>query len=279
MKNIMKYNLWLLGLLFIVSSCTEYDGDDRGVEVTPKLGTATVNLIMAVTAADDLGGDGIDMWIDEVNAGQKMQPGDALSVEYEFPQGTMFRSVLGGKAPKYLSNPIGSVETIITVATAADLLPATHNEPLQGQLKDGASYTLIHSGFGGLNHDFEHMFKVEDDMTPPSGGNAKVRFVNAAGGECWDNTCEISFQIAGTDYGAGVWGNDVFGAGLSSITPWAEITPGSVTVDTFDGDGDAYFSGSVTLVSGGIYTVIISGNVTNDVTKDEPLRLNTLSHL
>jgi hypothetical protein len=153
MKNIMKYNLWLLGLLFIVSSCTEYDGDDRGVEVTPKLGTATVNLIMAVTAADDLGGDGIDMWIDEVNAGQKMQPGDALSVEYEFPQGTMFRSVLGGKAPKYLSNPIGSVETIITVATAADLLPATHNEPLQGQLKDGASYTLIHSGFGGLNHD------------------------------------------------------------------------------------------------------------------------------
>ena len=95
MKNFIKYKLVLLAVVFLAVSCVEEDGDERSVEVTPKLGKATLNIVMAVTTADDLGYDGIDLWADEVKAGPNMRPGDIVSLEYEFPQGSLFRSVFG----------------------------------------------------------------------------------------------------------------------------------------------------------------------------------------
>ncbi len=157
-------------------------------------------------------------------------------------------------------------------------MPEDHNAPLQGQLKNGGYYTLITFGFGGLNHDFEYMNLVEDDLTPPSGGNAKVRFVNAGGGECWDNTCELSFQVGGTDMGFGIWGGDLFGDGLSAFSDWSEIAPGGLTVDVFDGNGDAYFSGTATVTGGGVHTIVFSGNETNDLGTPEPYRLTVINH-
>ncbi|MDA0196344.1 MAG: hypothetical protein O2887_14880 [Bacteroidetes bacterium] len=278
MKRFNKYNLSIVAIVFLLAGCSIDDGDDRVVQVTPKLGTATLNLIMAVTDADGLGGDGIDLYVDETKAGSNMQSGDVISMQYEFPQGTIFRSVIGGDAPVYLTNPIGDYESILQWFTVAELMPEDHNAPLQGQLKNGGSYTLYSSGFGDLNHDFEWMFMVEDDLTAPSGGNAKVRFVNAGGGECWDNTCELSFQVGGTDMGFGIWGGDVFGAGLSSFTDWSEIAPGSLSVDVFDGNGDPYFTGTVNVTGGGIHTIVFSGNETNNLSTPEPYRFTKIDH-
>ncbi|MFY0653611.1 MAG: DUF4397 domain-containing protein [Cyclobacteriaceae bacterium] len=280
MKKILKYNSWLLGIVFLAISCTEYDGDERPIPVTPKLGTAKLNLIMAVTTADDLGGEGVDFWVDETNLGPKMQPGDVVSMDYEFPQGTMFRSVIGGKAPKYLSNPISSVETILTWWTVSELMPATHNEPLQGQLKDGASYTIINTGFGNLNHDYEYMVMVEDDLTPPASGQAKVRFVHASGGECWNNWCIVSFQVGGVDLGTSYWGGDsVYGASAGqAFTDFVDITPGSLTVDVIDGGGDPYWQGTIDVAAGGIYTVVFSGNEVDPVKTPEPNKFNLITH-
>ena len=79
--------------------------------------------------------------------------------------------------------------------------------------------------------------------------------------------------------GTAFWGSDIlFGAGASAFTDWSEISPGSITVDAIDGADAAYFSGSVSLEAGGIYTVVISGNVTNGVMTDEPIRFNTITH-
>lgn len=279
MKNIIKYSLMLLGAILMAASCTINDGDERPVEVTPKLGTATLNVVMAVTTADDLGIDGVDVWADEIIAGSKMRPGDIVSLEYEFPQGSLFRSVFGGTSPRYLDNPIADVHNILTYATAAEMLPEDHNEPLRGQLKDGGSYTLIDYGFGALNHDYEHFFMVEDDLTPPASGMAKVRFLNAGGGECWDNTCELSFQVGGNDLGTGIWGGDLFGDGLTSFTDFSELSPGTINVDVYDGDAALYFSGSVDVAAGGIYTVVFFGNEADPVAYPEPNKFEVITHL
>ena len=277
MKNI--FIIPLLGILVIFGSCEFNDGDERPVEVTPKFGVATINIVMAVTTANDMDPEGVDVWIDEVLQGEQMSAGDVVSVQHEFPQGSYFRSVLGGEFPKYIDNPIASVENNLAHATAAEMLPADHNTPLQGQLKDGGSYTLVVYGFGALNHDYEHLFMVEDDLTAPSSGNAKIRFLNAAGGECWDNTCEIEFEIGGTSYGSGIWGGDVFGAGLTAFTDFTEIAPGTLTVDSFDGDAAAYFSDDVTVEAGGIYTIVISGNETNgELAVAEPIKYTVIEH-
>lgn len=278
MKNIIKYKLVLLAVLFIAVSCTENDGDERPVEVTPKLGTATLNIIMAVTTADDLGYDGIDIWADELKAGPNMKPGEIVTVEYEFPQGSLFRSVLGGEAPKYLDNPIDEIETLLTYSTASEMLPEDHNMPLQGQLKDGSSYTLINYGFGALNHDYEYLFMVEDDLTPPTSGMARVRFVNAGGGECWDNTCELNFQIGGVDLGTGLWGGDLFGDGLSSFTDFSDLSPGSLSVDVYDGTGALYFNGTIDVTAGGIYTVVFFGNEADPIITPEPNKFEVIAH-
>ena len=190
-----------------------------------------------------------------------------------------FRSVFGGEAPRYLTNPIDEVHTILTYATASEMLPEDHNEPLQGQLKDGGSYTLIDFGFGALNHDYEHLFMVEDDLTPPSSGMAKVRFANAGGGECWDNTCELSFEVGGNDLGFGIWGGDVFGDGLSAFTDFSELSPGSITVDVYDGTGALYFTGTVDVSANGIYTVVFFGNENDPVITPEPNKFEVITHL
>ena len=280
MKNIIKYNLVLLAAVFMAASCTENDGDERPVEVTPKLGTATLNIVMAVTTADDLGFKGIDVWADETIAGPEMRPGDITTVEYEFPQGTLFRSVFGGEHPKYLTNPIHDVDNVLTYATVADMLPDDHNAPLQGQLKNGGSYTVIDFGFGALlPFDYDHFVMIEDDLTPSSSGSAKVRFANAGGGECWDNTCELSFEVGGTNLGSAIWGGDLWGAGLSAFTDFSELTPGTITVNVFDGTGAAYFTGTVDVQAGGVYTVVFFGNEEDPGTTPEPNKFEVLSHL
>ena len=282
MKNIIKYNLVLLAAVFMAASCTENDGDERPVEVTPKLGTATLNIVMAVTTADDLGFKGIDVWADETIAGPEMRPGDITTVEYEFPQGTLFRSVFGGEHPKYLTNPIHDVDNVLTYATVADMLPDDHNAPLQGQLKNGGSYTVIDFGFGALlPFDYDHFVMIEDDLTPPSSGMAKVRFANAGGGECWDNSCALRFEVGGVDYGTAYWGGDILAEpGSSAFTDFSELSPGTISINAYEGiGGTLWFSGSVDVEANGIYTVVFFGNEEDPGTTPEPNKFEVLSHL
>ena len=59
---------------------------------------------------------------------------------------------------------------------------------------------------GTLVMTFQLFALIEDDLTAPSGGNAKIRFVNAAGGECWHNTCAMTFMLGTTDLGTAFLG-------------------------------------------------------------------------
>lgn len=288
MKTIYKYNLAIICALFLITSCEIDDGDDRDVEFTPKLGTATVNLINGVTTADDLADlgfpiDGVDLWVDETKYGQNMQSGDVMTVEHEFPQGTMFRAVHGGQSPTYLTNGVHDYHTILVSNTASDLLPADHNAPLQGQLKDGASYTIVAYAFGALDDhgDYSHMTMIEDDLSAPSGGNAKVRFVNAGGGECWSNTCQLECFVDGNSIGVSTWGEDALAAfGISGdvFTDFVEVSPGTLNIDLENGGASPYFSGTVNVSAGGIYTIVFSGNEIDPVATPEPHRLTMIEH-
>ena len=281
MKTIYKYNLAIICALFLITSCEIDDGDDRDVEFTPKLGTATVNLINAVTSADDLNDhgfpcNGVDLWVDETKHGQNMQLGDIMTVEHDFPQGSIFRAVHGDQSPTYLTNGVVDYHTIFAWNTAAALLPADHNAPLQGQLKDGGSYTAVFFDFGNLSHDYPSVLLVEDDLAAPSGGNAKIRFVNAAGGECWNNTCVTTFMMGTTNLGTAVWGT--FG---DAFTSFVEVAPGSLSIETLDGDGASYFTGTVDVTAGGIYTIVFSGNEgysDSPIATAEPNRYTVLEH-
>ncbi|MEP2024734.1 MAG: hypothetical protein ABJH98_01890 [Reichenbachiella sp.] len=281
MKTIYKFNLAIICALFLITSCEIDDGDDRDVEFTPKLGTATINLINAVTSADELEAqgfpiNGVDLWVDETKHGQNMQLGDILTVDHEFPQGSMFRAVHGDQSPTYLTNGVVDYHTIFASNTAAAMLPAEHNVPLQGQLIDGASYTAIYFDFGGLSHDYPAVQLIEDDLTAPTGGNAKVRFVNAAGGECWNNSCVTTFMNGTTNLGTAIWGP--FGA---AITDFVEVSAGSLNIETLDGDGASYFTGSVNVTSGGVYTIVFSGNEgysDSPTVTPEPNKYTVLQH-
>lgn len=285
MKTIYRYNLAIICALFLISGCEVDDGDDRAVEFTPKLGTATINLINGVTSADDLADhdfpiNGVDLWVDETKHGQNMQSGDILTVEHDFPQGSLFRAVHGDQSPIYLTNSVGSYETVMAWNTAAATLPADHNVPLQGQLKDGGSYTAVFYDFGNISTCCGTMLLVEDDLTPPAGGNAKVRFVNAAGGECWHNTCAMTFMLGTTDLGTAYWGGAGIGGG-PGFTDFSEVAAGSLSIEALDGDGASFFTGTVDVSAGGVYTVVFTGfeGYSDDpIRTAEPNKYTVLTH-
>lgn len=273
----MKYinKLFLCLLLGTIVSCQIDDGDSDPVEFTPKLGTANIAILNTMTDTDDAGFTTVDIYADETKVMSEITFGIFSTgyMEHEFPQGTIFRAVQGGTAPVYLSNPVPGIENNITNATVAALLPESHNAPLQGQLKNGASYTV--ALLGNVNSiGFETFVMAEDDLTAPSGGS-RVRFLNASIDNCVFNSCLADFSMNGTVLGTSDWGNQNGEAAFSDFVEVSETTL-SLTI-TDPTDDTELFTGSVEVPAGGVYTVVFMGDSFSTV-DGEGLQLTAFRH-
>ncbi len=271
--NKLIYVVWMF--LLLIAACEVDDGDSDAVEFTPKLGTANLALINTLTDIDDAGFTTVDIYADEIKVMTEVAFGAATQgyIPYEFPQGTIFRAVQGGEAPVYLSNPIPGIENNIINNTVAQLLPDDHNAPLQGQLKDGASYTV--ALLGNVNSiGFETFVMVEDDLTPPASGS-KVRFLNASIDNCVFNSCLANFSVNGMDLGVSDWGNQ---NGEPAFSDFIEMAAGTLDLLITDPTDDTeLFNGTVDVTAGEIVTIIFMGD-TFSTTADEGLQLSVFRH-
>lgn len=285
MKNI---NLILINLLLVMiglSSCEYDDADKRDIEYTPKLGTANILytnsmielLETETTDPTDTLLSTIDIWADETLSFTGAYGSvSAGYLPHDYPQGTIFRAVFEGRFPNYRTQ-FGNTSTtnILNFDYAADILPSEHNAPLTGQLKDGGNYTVIAAGsFLGTSH----FIALEDDLTAPAGGNAKIRFVNAA----WELSPGANPALFGADVSEAGLGALVAAADFEfrDVTSFQEVTAGALNFTV-----DAPFSTSevdttLNLEAGKIYTLILEGEVGyfDDVVPGEGTRLRALVH-
>lgn len=275
MKYIYRINTSLLAIFLILAGCVVEDGDTDPVEFTPKLGTANLAIINVMTDTDDAGYSTVDIYVDELKVMSEVVFGTFSSgyLSYDYPQGTIFRAVQGGEAPVYLSNPVPGIENNIISATVAQLLPESHNAPLQGQLKSGAFYTV--ALLGNVNSiGFETFVMTEDVLTPPSSGSS-VRFLNASIDNCVFNSCLAEFSAGGSSLGVSDWGNQ---NGEAAFSDFVQVSETSLSLTITDPtDGTELFTGTVEVPSGGIYTVVFMGDSFSTV-DGEGLQLKVLRH-
>lgn len=241
-----KYQLILTGfLLAFTSACEISDADERPLELQPTLGTTNIAIIYGTTEAPEADAE-VDIYVDN-NVHLTASFGEMTNgyVQHKFPQGTLFRVVRAGVFPMF-----GLSDTHHMMVTAAELLPETHNAPLQGQLKQDGHYSF----FLGEEFAYIHPILVEDDLTPPTAGNIKVRFVNLSWETGEGGGGPVDFSTSdGVQASLNFYDNPV--------SAFITMPAGTLDISVFDeGTADlVYDIPAITTTAGKIYTIILMG--------------------
>lgn len=264
-NTIILNKMVVLFFIATIFGCTIDDGDDTEIEFTPKLGTANIAIINALTDLEDAEVNTVDIYIDETKVVSEQKFGYTTEgyILYDYPQGTMFRAVYGGEAPVFLSNPVGDIENNITWATAAELLPSDHNAPLQGQLKNNGYYTLVLVG-NYYNLGIGDFVLVEDDLSPPPSGNAKIRFLNAGLDNAYLGTPDVDFIINGDVLGTAGYPHEGEFSPFSDFVNVGAFTL-SVRIVDHDDASEELLSETIEIQEGGIYTIVLMGDSFSEV--------------
>jgi hypothetical protein len=240
-----KFRILFLGIILAgLSACEIDDADKRSLEMQPTLGITNIAVIYGTTEAH---GEEVDIYADNdiilTAAFGDMTDG---YVRHKYPQGSLFRVVTAGVFPTF-----GLSDTHHMMATAAELLPETHNVPLQGQLKKDGHYTL----FLGEELGFITPFLVEDDLTPPPAGSIKVRFVNLS----WETGGGGGGPVDFVTTADGVLATLNFYE--NPVSEFITMPAGNLDASVFDeGTADlVYDIPAVTTTGGNIYTIVLMG--------------------
>jgi hypothetical protein len=265
--------IYIIALLFIgLSSCEISDADDRDLEMQPTLGSTNIQIIQTILGSET---EGVDIWVDSENKfpGAKFLDNTDGYINHRFPQGTLIRVVAKGRFPSH-GEPDTHLATLFSSDAAGTWLPATHNDPLRGQLKKDGFYTIISSG--SFNPDDWsdndiHSIIVEDDQAAPGAGQARVRYINAV--------IDVFTQgVTAAQRTAGLFGTiDIIDSDAATIlfpavpvggtSGYLNIAPGTYNYEVtcnlprFGGANPGYSGGAATFEAGKTYNVIFYGSI------------------
>ncbi len=265
--------IYLLALaLFIFTGCQISDADDRGLQMQPTLGNTNIQIIQTILGSDV---EGVDIWVDSENkfAGAKLLDNTDGYVNHRFPQGTLLRVVAEGRFPSHGEGD-AHLATLFSTDAASTWLPATHNAPLQGQLKEDGFYTIVSSGFfdpDDWSANDIHSIIVEDDQTAPAAGQARVRYINAVidvftqGVTAAQRTAGLfgTIDIIDSDAATTIFTAVKVGetSGYVSIAPGTYNYAATLNLPRFGGANTGYSGGAATFEAGKTYNVIFYGSL------------------
>ena len=108
---------------------------------------------------------------------------------------------------------------------------------------------------GGNISDPKYIFTT-DDLTPPSSGNAKLRFINLSPDNI-NETATVNDSIIAANIS------------LSNVSPFRQLRAGKYTIGAFDPSNSGLLidaTDSILFQGGKIYTIMLTGSATGSVT-------------